>query len=91
MSTEPIINRAVIGAGLMGHGIAQVLATIPGAVWLYDISVPALDEALARIDDTLTMLVRHGLIDESNSKDILDRIHVTTDLDTAVGLSLIHI
>lgn len=87
MSTESIINRAVIGAGLMGHGIAQVLATIPGTVWLYDISVSALDEALARIDNTLTMLVRHGLMDESNSNDILGRIHVTTDLDTAVGKS----
>ena len=85
MSTEPIIHRAVIGAGLMGHGIAQVLATVPGVVWLYDISVSALDEALARIDSALTMLVKHELTDESNSKDILGRIHVTTDLDTAIG------
>ncbi len=84
MSTEPIIHRAVIGAGLMGHGIAQVLATVPGTVWLYDISVSALDEALTRIDNALTMLVRHGLTDESNSNDILGRINVTTDLATAV-------
>lgn len=27
--------RAVIGPGLMGHGIALVLAKRPGAVWLY--------------------------------------------------------
>ena len=31
-------TTAVIGAGLMGHGIAQVLASTPGIVWIHAVS-----------------------------------------------------
>jgi 3-hydroxyacyl-CoA dehydrogenase len=41
---------AMIGAGVMGHGIAQVLATAGYDVRLYDIRAEALTAALERID-----------------------------------------
>ncbi|MDP6107833.1 MAG: 3-hydroxyacyl-CoA dehydrogenase NAD-binding domain-containing protein [Candidatus Brocadiia bacterium] len=77
--------RAVVGAGLMGHGIAQVLARLPGAVRLYDVSGDTLDSAMARIGDSLAMLVRRGLVTEADSRDALARIAPTTDLAAAVA------
>ena len=77
--------RAVVGAGLMGHGIAQVLAMRPGDVWLYDVNSSALDRATERIREGLAMLVRHGLLDETARRDALTRIRTTTDLAEAVG------
>ena len=68
----------------MGHGIAQVLATQPGDVWLYDISRSALDRALVLVRDGLAMLERHGLIDEAGSATLMGRIRTTTDLGSAV-------
>ena len=84
MAKAPGPDRAVAGAGLMGHGIAQVLAMRPGTVWLYDVSSEALDRALDLIRDELAMLVRHGLMNEKAHGDALGRIRPTTDLAAAV-------
>ena len=51
MSTKPQI--AVIGAGLMGHGIAQVFALAGHAVTITDAHRPTLDSALMRISTNL--------------------------------------
>ena len=48
---------AVIGAGVMGHGITQVLATAGYDVHLYDIRAEALTAALERIEHG-----RYGLL-----------------------------
>ena len=77
-------DRAVIGAGLMGHGIGQVLAREPGTVWLYDVSLEALHLALMRVRDSLDMLTRQGLLDNVASDEILGRISPTTDIQEAV-------
>ena len=68
----------------MGHGIAQVLAARPGAVMLYDVSEQALERALGRIDESLALLVRKGLISEDARGQSLGRISTTTDLAEAV-------
>lgn len=44
----------VVGAGIMGSGIAQVCATAGFKVWLYDISQGQLKKALANIEKFLT-------------------------------------
>ena len=46
---HPPLSIAVIGAGLMGHGIAQVLAQSSHAVVLTDTDTAVLGTALARI------------------------------------------
>lgn len=84
MTADPQRSRAVIGAGLMGHGIAQVLATRPGTVWLYDVSTSALDGARDRIRMSLSMLVRNSLITEADTDTVMGRIRPTTDLSQAV-------
>ena len=82
---EQLRERAVVGGGLMGHGIAQVLAWVPGIVRLYDVSSDMLDTAMARIADSLAMIVRKGLVTESDSRKALARIRPTTDLAAAVS------
>ena len=76
--------RAVVGAGLMGHGIAQVLARQPGTVWLYDVSAAALERAVERIATSLDMLARHGLVTEETVREQRERVRTTTDLERAV-------
>ena len=77
-------TRAVVGAGLMGHGIAQVLSLRPGVVWLYDVAQPALDRAVTRIGDGLAALVRHGLLEPAAAEAARARVRSTTDLGQAV-------
>ncbi len=75
---------AVVGAGLMGHGIAQVLATRPGTVMLYDVSHDALGLAMTRIRQSLDSLVEYDLVDYTEADASIERIHVTTDLKETV-------
>lgn len=50
------ISVAVIGAGLMGHGIAQVFAVAGHPVTIYDPSAAALDKVVGRIAANLELL-----------------------------------
>ena len=77
---------AMIGAGVMGHGIAQVLATAGYDVRLYDIRAEALTAALERIDTGrygLRGAVTRGKLTEEQVEPILARITPTTDLAAA--------
>ncbi len=77
---------AMIGAGVMGHGIAQVLATAGYDVRLYDIHPEALTAALERIDRGrygLRSAVQRGKLSEDRVETILARITPTTDLAAA--------
>ena len=69
---------------MMGHGIAQVLAGRPGPVMLYDVSEQALERAVGRIEESLALLVRKGLLSEEARGQSLGRISTTTDLAAAV-------
>ena len=69
---------------MMGHGIAQVLACSPGPVMLYDVSEQALKRAVGRIDESLALLERKGLLSEDARGNSLGRIATTTDLAEAV-------
>jgi 3-hydroxybutyryl-CoA dehydrogenase len=75
---------AVIGAGLMGHGIAQVFARGGCSVMLYDVDANALSTALARIRSNLQLYVEMGLEDETSVEMILSRIGTTSNLRQAV-------
>lgn len=74
---------SIIGAGLMGHGIAQVFASCGHAVSLMDIEADRLDAALASIRDNLESMAGHGIVQAGEIDDILARIHVTTRLEQA--------
>ena len=80
MSTKDIRNIAVIGAGLMGHSIAQEFAVSGYRVSLNDVSGERLDHARERIRQNLEML---GRSDEWDG--VASRITFTVDLRTAVA------
>jgi 3-hydroxybutyryl-CoA dehydrogenase len=67
---------AVIGAGLMGHGIAQVFALAGHEVSIHDSVAANLDSAKARI--------RANLRDLGDDLSALERVHPTADLAAAV-------
>jgi 3-hydroxybutyryl-CoA dehydrogenase len=76
---------AVLGAGLMGHGIAQVAAQIGKyEVNLRDIEQRFIDGGMNMIRESLQRYVKKGQLTESDMNDILTRIHPMLDLEQAV-------
>lgn len=73
-----ILNIAVVGAGTMGNGIAQVFAMHGFDVKLADVNEPALHKGLAAIRNSLSRMAKKGSIAEADIAGILARIHPTT-------------
>lgn len=71
---------AVIGAGTMGNGIAQVFAAAGFKVTLYDLKLDFLERAQKNIESSLTRLLTKGAIQKEEKDLILSRIHSTTNL-----------
>jgi len=80
-------NIGVIGAGIMGSGIAQVSAVAGYSVVIQDISSDALDRSKSGIEKSLSKFASKGKIEESDMKAALSRIRYTTDLEEACGSS----
>ncbi len=80
---DNIKNIAVIGAGLMGHGIAQEFACAGYRVHLHDITEQQLNNARVQIGKNLTLLAENAVIEEISISATLQRIHTTTDLTVA--------
>lgn len=80
-----IKNITVIGAGTMGHGIAQLCAESGLKVKIYDISIENLNLGFKNIKKNLSMLVHNGKLTEAKSEDILKRISLVSVLKDAVS------
>jgi 3-hydroxybutyryl-CoA dehydrogenase len=76
---------AVLGAGTMGHGIAQAFALKGYPVTLFDPDATALTGAMQLIAEELDLLAEEGFIDKAVIEPALARVTVVTDLATAVG------
>lgn len=77
---------AVLGAGLMGHGIAQVAAQVARFdVSLRDIKQEFLDKGMSMINNSLQIFLRKGVITENELKETLQRIRPTLDLKEAIA------
>jgi 3-hydroxybutyryl-CoA dehydrogenase len=79
---------AVIGAGTMGNGIAQVLAASGLEVVMTDVSEAAVRRGLAAVSASLDRLLARQKINESDKKAILGRIRASTRLDDAAECDL---
>lgn len=79
----------VIGAGLMGSGIAQVAASSGWEVTLRDVSAAALDRAVAGIDTSLSKFVDKGKVSADERDTALGRISTTTDIDAAADADIV--
>ena len=84
MSRTGIARTAVIGAGLMGHGIGQVFAENGCSVALYDIADTLLAGAMEKIRANLALYVELGLESREFAEGVVSRIRTTTDLADAV-------
>jgi len=85
MNPEQVEKIAVLGAGVMGHGIAQVAALAGFNVIIRDIAQEFLDKAQQGIERSLKRLVERGRMTEDAAKAALGRISMTLDLSEAVG------
>ena len=74
---------AVIGAGTMGNGIAQVFAMQGHAVTLVDVSATALEKGLAAVQGSLARLVKKGSVTPDAASAAAARIAVATTVDAA--------
>jgi 3-hydroxybutyryl-CoA dehydrogenase len=83
MKVSEISTIAVIGSGLMGHGIAQEFAVAGFNVWINDTSDDHLTRALAHIERNLGMLRDAGTITAGQATAAPDRLHATTSLQEA--------
>lgn len=79
-----IQQAAVIGSGVMGHGIAQVYAQAGIAVILYDLEDSYLEKAKKAIEANLALQAGQGLLTEAESREALARITTTTNLEETV-------
>jgi 3-hydroxybutyryl-CoA dehydrogenase len=78
--TKPVFERvAVVGAGTMGNGIAQVFAAFGSKVALVDVDEAALVRGVAAIEGSLGRLVKKSLVTEADAKSTLGRIAPSKD------------
>ena len=75
---------AVLGAGVMGHGIAQIAAQARISVTIRDIEQSFLDGAKAGIEKNLARLVERGRLKQEDVPAIMGRISTTLSLPDAV-------
>ena len=85
MKAEDIRNIAVIGAGMMGHGIAQVFASKNYRVHLLDVKDEILSKAVGNIRLNLSMMARKGVGLESGIETVVSRIKTTTNMGEAAS------
>ena len=78
---------AVIGAGLMGHGLALVHAMGGYTVKMQDISKERLQSGMELIENALDTLVAAGGLEKGNSSEVLDRVEPVERLADAVSNS----
>lgn len=80
-----IKNVAVIGAGDMGHGIAELFAVNGYQVTLMDKFPQAVENAKAKVKASLEKLVEKGRLTSEQAKESMSRMHYSVDISRAVG------
>lgn len=83
------MKTAIIGAGTMGSGIAQIAAQAGHDVVLYDTRKEAVDKAIAGLRKVMDRLVEKEKLTADQAKNILDRITPATELQQMAGSGLV--
>jgi 3-hydroxybutyryl-CoA dehydrogenase len=78
-----IRNITIIGAGLMGHGIAQVFAAKGYNVILVDLNDGLLAQAIKNIRSNLALMADHDIGVYKDIDPVISRIKSTTDMSEA--------
>jgi 3-hydroxybutyryl-CoA dehydrogenase len=85
MTTLKQDRIAIIGAGLMGHGIAQIFAVHGFPVSLLDVNDEVLAKATENVRTNLTLLAKNGIGKSEDIEGAVGRITTTRDLREAVS------
>jgi 3-hydroxybutyryl-CoA dehydrogenase len=88
-NTGEISRMGVVGAGTMGHGIAQVAAQAGLAVTLCDVAPAALDKGVAGIGKSLDRLVAKGKLTAEDKAATLGRVATTGELSKLADCQLV--
>ena len=78
-----IRNVTVVGAGTMGHSLAQVFAQGGCNVWLNDVKEGILERGKKLIASNLDTLIELEVVEKGQKGPILDRIRTTVKLEEA--------
>ncbi|WP_084628404.1 3-hydroxybutyryl-CoA dehydrogenase [Amycolatopsis nigrescens] len=79
----------VVGAGLMGSGIAEVHARAGADVVVTEVNQPALDAGRARMEKSLQRAVKNGKLAGDEADAALGRVTFSTDLATFADRDLV--
>ncbi|AGN00161.1 3-hydroxybutyryl-CoA dehydrogenase [Salinarchaeum sp. Harcht-Bsk1] len=82
VDSDSIERVGVIGAGNMGHGIAEVVALAGYEVVMRDVEEDLVRDGYEDIEWSLNKLAEKGIVDQSPDA-VLERIDTTTDLAAA--------
>ncbi|MFQ5813518.1 MAG: 3-hydroxyacyl-CoA dehydrogenase family protein [Anaerolineae bacterium] len=85
MKVDQVRRVAVVGAGMMGHGIAQEFACAGYTVHLHDLSEKILQQAVRKMQDNLQMLVDAGCVTSGQAEHALTNVHTSTVLQDVVA------
>lgn len=76
---------AVLGAGLMGHGIAQVASQVGGyEVSMLDVNQELVGRGMKMLKGSVSKFVEKNKLTKEQGEAVLSRIHPTTDLAEAI-------
>ncbi|MGM0591088.1 MAG: 3-hydroxyacyl-CoA dehydrogenase NAD-binding domain-containing protein, partial [Halobacteriota archaeon] len=84
MDVDDINTISVLGAGSMGHGIAEVAALADFDVTLRDVNEEFVQRGYEQIEWSLGKLAEKQQITDESAADALERIDPVVDLETAV-------
>jgi 3-hydroxybutyryl-CoA dehydrogenase len=84
-----ISKVGVCGAGLMGHGIAQIAAQAGYDVVLREVDQERLDKGIGRIEKQLGRAVEKGRMEQSEADEARGRIHGTLDYGDLADCDLV--
>src|SRR4051794_6827630 len=84
------VNKVgVVGAGLMGHGIAQVSAQAGYDVVLREVDDATLQKGIGKIEKQLGRAVEKGRMEQSDADAVRGRINGTTDYNDLADSDLV--
>lgn len=84
-AADGVKNLTVVGAGVMGHGIAQVGAMAGYSVTIYDVEASALQRGLLSIAGNLDVGVNKGKVDSATRDSAMDALNTSMDLQEAAA------
>jgi len=84
MKAETIQKAAVLGAGTMGHGIAQVLSMAGIETRIFDVQPAGLEKAIASVTRNLDKGVQKEKVTAEGRAQALANLQTTGDMDVAI-------